>query len=186
MLVPREGAGSMTAYASGDIVVATQKDYGFYVRGGGAHYYEPGEELIITSARSAGHLNVRPAPPSNGSVFRIPTAHVRHETRKVGQVPPGGIPAEHPGLEWLWEDAGRMAERLGLCGDYDRLCDALGIPGRIRTFTVSLLVDDGITVTAKVEARSEQLAQERVRERLTGTAGSPTLVLEPSRAEVAS
>jgi hypothetical protein len=168
-------------YQSGDVVVVTQRDYGYYVRGRGAHHYEPGEELIVTSARSTGYLNVRPAPPSNGLVFRIPTAHVRHEARKIGQVPADGIPADHPGLEWLWEDAGRMAERLGLCGDYDRLCDALRIPGRVRTFTISLLSADGITVTAKVEARSKSLAEQRVRERLGGGTGAAPLVLEPSR-----
>ncbi|WP_350351902.1 hypothetical protein ABS642_00885 [Microbacterium sp. A8/3-1] len=168
-------------YEKGDEVLVTEKDYGYHVRGGGAHYYAPGDELLVTSARSSGYLNVRPAPPADGSVFRIPTAHVRPVPRMIGEVPAGSIPADHPGLEWLWEDAGRMADRLGLCEDYDRLCDALRIPGRLRTFSISLLSADGITVTAKVEARSKSLAEQRVRERLGGGTGTAPLMLEQSR-----
>lgn len=172
-----------TTYAKGDTVVVTRNGFGYFASGGGGAHYAEGEELLITSTRSqsTGYLNVRPAPPASGMVFRIPTDRVERVARMIGDVPAGGIPAEHPGLEWLWEDAGRMADRLGLCEDYDRLCDALGIPGRVRTFSISLLSADGITVTAKVEARSKSLAEQRVRDRLGGGTGAAPLVIEPSR-----
>ncbi|MEV4735538.1 MULTISPECIES: hypothetical protein [unclassified Microbacterium] len=180
----------MNDYKKGDTVVVTRDGYGHYASGGGGAGYVVGEELVITSTRSiaSGYLNVRPAPPGDGMVFRIPTDRVRPVPRMIGEIPAGGISPEDPRIAWLFEDAGRMADRLGLCADYDRLCDALGIPGRVRTFTVSLLSGDGITVTAKVEARSKRLAEQRVRERLSGgTETAAPLVLEASRlAEVES
>lgn len=171
----------MSTYEKGDTVVVTADGWGHFASGGGGTTYSAGEELLVTSARGAGYLNVRPAPPASGLVFKIPTSRVRPVPRMIGEVPAGSIPADHPGLEWLFEDAARMADRLGLCADYDRLCDALGIPGRVRTFTVSLLSEDGLTVTAKVEARSKALAQQKVRDRLAGT-GSEPLALEATRA----
>jgi hypothetical protein len=171
-----------TPYAKGDTVVVTRSGFGHYASGGGGVPYSKGEELLITSTRSqaGGYLNVRSAPPAGGLVFRIPTDRVQRVARMIGEVPAGGIPAEHPGLDWLWEDAGRMADRLDLCEDYDRLCDALGIPGRVRTFSISLLSADGITVTAKVDARSKKLAEQRVRERLGAGPESAPLALEAS------
>ncbi|MFJ4174019.1 hypothetical protein [Microbacterium sp. NPDC089696] len=179
----------MSGYSKGDTLLVTRDGFGDYATGRGGVYYAEGDEVLVTSTRSQlhGYLNVRPAPPANGLVFRIPTDRVRPVPRMIGEIPAGGISAEDPRIAWLFEDAGRMADRLGLCADYDRLCDALGIPGRIRTFTVSLLSGDGITVTAKVEARSRRLAEQRVRERLGGGTDAAPLVLEASRpAEVES
>ncbi len=171
----------MSEYEKGDIVVVTAAGWGHWASGGGGTEYRVGEELVVTSTRTQGYVSVRPAPPAAGSVFKIPTSRIRPVPRMIGVVPAGGIPADHPGLEWLFEDAARMADRLDLCRDFDRLCDALGIPGRIRTFTVSLLSEDGLTVTAKVEARSMALAQQKVRDRLAGTGAEP-LALETNRA----
>lgn len=78
----------------------------------------------------------------------------------------------------VFEDAARMADRLGLCADFDRICDAIGAPGRVRTFSISVMSGEGIEVTAKVEARSRRLAEQRVREQLTPAA---PLALEASR-----
>lgn len=46
-------------------------------------------------------------------------------------------------------------------GEY---ADGLGVPGRMRTFTIKVAVAEGIDITAKVEARSKKLAEQRVRE----------------------
>lgn len=158
----------MSAYEKGDYVVATKDGAGYRARGaGGRISYRTGEELEIT-AIYAHHLNVRSA--GGGAVFQIPFDRVRPVPRMVGEIPEGGIPPEHPGLQWLFEDAARMADRLGLCADYDRICDALGIPGRLRTFNVTILSADGIKVTAEVQARSRRLAEQRVREQLAPAA----------------
>lgn len=152
----------------GDYVVTVGSGIGHTVQGYGRVSFREGEELLVTSARYPDRLNVRAA--SGGRVFSVPRSRVRPVPRMVGEVPEGGIPPEHPGLAWLFEDAARMAERLGLCADYDRICDALGIPGRVRTFNITLVSAAGIKVTAQVEARSQRLAEQRVREQLTPTA----------------
>lgn len=172
----------MSAYKKGDTVVVAHKGFGYFVSGGGGSYYDIGDELLVTSTRSAGYLNVRPAPPADGLVFKIPTESVRRVARMIGEVPEGGIAAEDPRIAWIFEDAGRMADRLGLCGDFDRLCDAVGLPGRVRTFAIPIMSSDGIAVTAKVEARSRRLAEIRVREQVMPSAQRP-LILEASRAD---
>jgi hypothetical protein len=79
--------------------------------------------------------------------------------RKLGEVPEGGIAPDDPRLAWLWEDAGKLATRQGHCGDYDKMCDALGIPGRERSFTVKRKVN-GFDISKKFTARSRKLAEE--------------------------
>jgi hypothetical protein len=170
----------MSAYEKGEYVVTHKSGSGVLARGYGRVSYRAGEEVVITSIMSHGRLlNVRSA--GGGPVFRIPGSEVRPVPRMIGEIPEGGITPEDPRIAWLFEDAGRMADRLGLCKDYDRLCDALGIPGRLRTFTITILSTDGIEVTAKVQARSKRLAEIQVREQLGRTVATSPLVLEASR-----
>ena len=147
-------------FEKGDYVFAKESGSGVRTRGYGAVRFAAGEELIVTSARG-GYLNVR---RNGGYVFKIAASKVRGEARMLGQVPPGGISLDDPRIAWLFEDAGRLADRLGLCRDYDRLCDALGAPGRIRPYTIKLEVSDAVVITAKVEARSRTLAEKALRE----------------------
>lgn len=153
----------MSVFEKGQEVVAIRGGTARTVRGFDAYSYEVGDEFVVTSVRRAGWLSVRRAS-SHGVVMTIDERHVRRTPRMIGQVPEGGIAPEDPRIAWIFEDAARMADRLDLCGDFDRLCDALGLPGRMRKFTISLVVRDGIEVTAKVEARSRRLAEMRVRE----------------------
>ena len=165
----------MSAYAKGQYVVAVKDGSAHRVRGNGRISYRAGDELEITSVFS--HLlNVRHA--GGGSVFQIPADQVRPVTRKIGEIPDGGISPEDPRIAWLFDDAARMADRLGLCADFDRICDAIGAPGRVRTFNITVMSGTGIEVTAKVEARSRRLAERRVREQLMPSA---PLALEASR-----
>lgn len=165
----------MSDYEKGDYVIATEDGAGPRVSARGRVTYREGDEFEITSVYTE-HLNVRMS--AGGAVFRVSRDRVRRQPRKIGEVPEGAISPEHPGLTWLFDDAARMADRLGLCHDFDRLCDALGIPGRVRTFTVEILNGDGIHVTAKVEARSQRLAEQRVRAQF---APSAPLALEQIR-----
>lgn len=148
-------------YQKGDYVTTIARGSGSRVRGYGAVAYAEGEELEITS-QSADYLNVRKG--SDGYVFRISRSKVRPVKRMIGERPEDGIEVDDPRVAWIFEDAGRLADRLGLCRDYDRLCDALGAPGRIRPFTIKLVVSDGMEITAKVDARSKRLAEQAVRE----------------------
>ncbi|MCC2033094.1 hypothetical protein [Microbacterium allomyrinae] len=150
----------MSTFDKGDYVVAAADGAGDRASSSGRVAYRAGDEFEVTSVYSD-HLNVRMV--GGGAVFRVPRERVHQLPRKIGEVPEGSIHPEHPGLSWLFDDAARMADRLGLCHDYDRLCDALGIPGRVRTFTVKVLSAEGIEVTAKVQARSQSLAEQRVR-----------------------
>ena len=165
----------MSAFEKGQYVVATKDGSGYRARGNGRVSYRAGEELQITSVYSH-TLNVRAA--GGGPVFQITADRVRPVPRMIGVIPDGGISPEDPRIAWLFEDAARMADRLGLCADFDRICDALGAPGRLRTFNITVMSGAGIEVTAKVEARSRRLAEQRVREQLVPAA---PLALEASR-----
>lgn len=61
------------------------------------------------------------------------------ETHHGMPVPEGSIAPDDERLSYLWERASAIAERRGLCGEYDSMCDELGIQGRLRTFTVESL-----------------------------------------------
>lgn len=171
----------MATYAKGEYVVAKRSGSGALAQGYGRVSYDAGAELEITSIRRSGALNVRHAG-GRGRVFVVGADAVRPVPRMIGEIPEGGIAPEDQRIAWLFEDAGRMADRLGLCKDYDRLCDALGIPGRVRSFTISVFSAEGIEVTAKVQARSKRLAEIQVREQLTRTATAGPIALEAARA----
>lgn len=75
------------------------------------------------------------------------------ETHPGTHVPEGSIAPDDERLSYLWERASAIAERRGLCKEYDSICDELGIPGRLRTFTVELKKNN-LDLTIKLKARS--------------------------------
>lgn len=160
----------------GDYVVAIEKGTAQLARGYGRVSYSAGDELQVTSMRSS-TINVRPV--RGGRVFTIARTHVQKPARKIGEIPPGGIAPEDPRIAWIFDDAARLANRLGLCPDFDRIMDALGAPGRTRTFKVDVASEDGITITATIEARSRRLAESKLREKLGATA--PLQLMEATR-----
>lgn len=153
----------MSTFSKGEYVIAAAQGYGSRMRGYGSINFAAGDELHITSV-SGEYLNVR---KPGGLVFRIHRSKVTKQERPLGEIPEGGISPDDPRIQWLFEDAGRMANRLGLCKDYDRMCEALGVPGRVRNFTVKVAVADGIEITAKVQARSKVQAERRIIEQFT-------------------
>jgi hypothetical protein len=144
----------------GDYVIATVPGSGTWARGYGRAGFREGEELLVTSV-GASHLNVRRA--AGGNVFRVRPDQMRPVTRPLGQVPEGGISPDDPRIAWIFEDAARLADRLGLCADFDRVADGLGIPGRMRIFTITFEPTEGVKLTAKVEARSRRQAEAKLR-----------------------
>lgn len=164
----------MTAIEKGMLVAAIAGGRGSLVRGYGTQPYRAGDEFTVTSTRGD-HLNLRPL--AGGLIIRLDPAKVRLVERQIGEVPPGAITPEDPRIQWLFEDAERLARRMGLCSDFDKITDALGVPGRERTFTVQVASAAGVEVTAKVTARSQHLAEIRLRETLTNR---PTPALERS------
>lgn len=79
--------------------------------------------------------------------------------RKLGEVPEGMIATDDPRIAWIWEDAGKYATRVNHCSEYDKICDAIGIPGRIRSFTIKKEIK-GFTISRKYDARSKKEAEE--------------------------
>lgn len=100
----------------------------------------------------------------NGEVWDE-SAKPKPKTRKIGEVPEGGIAPDDPRLAWLWEDAAKVADRSGYCSYYDRIADQLDIPGRLRDIGVSIK-HNGVTLTASVKARTRKEAEEKIREKL--------------------
>jgi len=149
----------------GDYVLTRKAGSARFLRGYGSMGYNQDEELLVTSVANQHWLNVKRAT-GGGNVFRISRDLVYQPARKLGEVPAGSIAADDPRIAWLFEDAMRLADRLGLCSDFDRIADALGVPGRTRTFNIKIPAGDGIEIVAKVEARSKKLAQQLILERL--------------------
>lgn len=94
------------------------------------------------------------------------------KTRKLGVPPEDGehIAADDPRIAWLWEDAGKLATRMGYCSTYDDISDKLGIPGREREFYITTKIN-GIDVSASIKARSQTEAETTLREKLGTTSG---------------
>ena len=89
------------------------------------------------------------------------------ETYPKTPIPEGAIAPDDERLSYLWDRAAAIADRRGLCEEYDSICDALGIPGRVRSFTVKVF-RNGIDLSAKVKARSQKEADELVLSSLGG------------------
>lgn len=74
--------------------------------------------------------------------------------RKLGTTPEGEhISTDDPRIQWLWADLAKYAENKAWCTEYDKLADAVGIPGRERDFKVSQPLG-GIVIHATIKARS--------------------------------
>lgn len=130
------------------------------------------DELEVTAVARGGArwVNVR---KDNSPVVRLDVDSIRPidaSYRPIGQVPEGAISPDDPDLAWLWKDAARLAQKLGHCAAYDRMCDALGIPGRERVFDVQI-TDEGVVINAKVLATSKPLAEKKLRELLAPGVG---------------
>lgn len=63
-------------------------------------------------------------------------------------------------LTEFWERAAQKASDENYCGEYDRMAELLGGPGRVKTYDVTTRVT--IEITVQVEARSDDDAVEQV------------------------
>jgi hypothetical protein len=152
------------AVAVGDILEVVEDLTAYTVRNGFPRYLSAGDEVVVTSKNS--RLNVRlVAKNSLPEVMGVSYGAVRVPFRRLGERPPEGLDPEDPRIAWIFEDASRLAERLGLCSDYDKVADQLGLPGRERDFKITFdSPGDGIKLTATVRARSKRQAEEKLRQ----------------------
>lgn len=126
--------------------------------------YRKDDELLVLYVRKDDHLKVRHVSEFRfNTEFLIHVSDVEGPLRPLGVVPEGSISPDDPRLDYLWEDAERVANMSGFCVEYDHLLKALNLPGRMRTHTVKLATGDGIEIVAKIRARSMRQAEERLR-----------------------
>jgi hypothetical protein len=87
------------------------------------------------------------------------------KARKLGEKPDGDehIAIDDPRIAWIWEDISKFAQVQRYCHEYDRITQALGIPGRLRDITVQTK-HNGVNLTATVKARSEAEAKLKIAE----------------------
>jgi len=172
----------MVAY--GDRVVLNRRYHGRYIGGYGYATLEEGTVGYVSHVSSSGnsiyfrtarpnHMSWEseevsvPVSPSDVTVIDPDDPNYK-EPRKLGEIPeddPNAISPSHPGLRWFWEDAAKLATKMGHCATYDTMCDQLGVPGRERDFTVKLTIN-GIEVSSKVKAHSQKEADELVKTKL--------------------
>ena len=97
------------------------------------------------------------------------------EQLRVARLPITDVMDER--LTPIWDKAAEAAEENGFCSEYDKLCDSLGIPGRVRLYRGVVTVT--LNVYAYAEARNaddagdlmEQRLRERVRDELATEGG---------------
>jgi len=146
-------------YSLGYYVYATLRvgDIGEIVKVNSSNYHVK----IITSSSSNGVGNTFSVPRTSygGCPSLKRTDEDVEIPRALGEVPEGMISPDDPRLAWLWEDAGKYAKQVSHCTEYDNICNALGIPGRERSFKVTRNLN-GFSVTKNFKARSRKIAEE--------------------------
>lgn len=82
--------------------------------------------------------------------------------RKLGEKPEGDqfIDPNDPGLMWLWDDIAAYADKQGYCSQFDTITNTLGIPGRKRDVTITIIIGDGIEAKTTIKARSPKEARD--------------------------
>jgi len=157
-------------YAKGDLVVAT-RDIGMY----SWDSVKAGEQGVVTSVKSRNSIRVKFEHATYVRDIYVPGDQIepldpetlarmeaeKAEAEKAFTPQEGDILPEDPRLAWLWRAAAREATNSNHCGEYDKICDKLGIPGRERDFSISFTVG-GLVMNTRVSATSKKLAGEKV------------------------
>ena len=104
--------------------------------GGGSVTYPAGRRALVTRVYPS-RLMVRPAGEDYSYTMDRDAAEVvdLESIRPYGRKPQDTeeqiyIGLDHPGIQWLFDDMGRLADERGWCSEYDSLCTDLGIPPR--------------------------------------------------------
>lgn len=140
--------------------------------GGDPDYMKKDEEVEVLRVFKNGSIKARSTVGGGvgNRIVLLQSGDFSEPLRPLGQVPEGGIPADDPRLDWLWEDAERVADMSGFCTEYEKLLRMLNLPGRLRTHTVKMASADGIEIVARVKARSQRQAEQRLREQMNAHA----------------
>jgi hypothetical protein len=157
----------MTSIVPGDYVFPLADMKAWSVRGYEQQTLKAGQDLLVRSVSKSGQwLNVQAAKWQR--VVRVEVGTVTMQGRRLGEMPPDGIAPDDPRVAWIFEDAARLADRRGYCNVFDAITDELNLPGRVRKFTLTYEVVPGVKLQAKIEARSRALAEDLLRQKMTG------------------
>jgi hypothetical protein len=122
-----------------------------------------GEEVVVTSYTPTRINAKRTSFNGERRVLKFERGQLQEQPRRLGDPPADGLDVEDPRIAWIFEDAAKLADRLGLCNDYDRLADQLGLPGRERDFKITFDgAEAGVSLTATIRARSRRQAEARL------------------------
>lgn len=168
----------MTDFEKGQTVYFATETRGERAAGWGpARTFHPGGNAKVTAVRR-NTLTVKAGPYSYNvprESLRAPNGEVwsasapKPKPRKLGTPPEGQdviLPTDKR-VEWLFQDAAKLADRMGYCSVFDKIADELGIPGRMRDITVDTKIN-GVNVRATIKARSTAEAKSILTEKLTG------------------
>lgn len=134
---------------------------------GRSEWMKKDEEVEVRHVYKDGSIKVRSTLYGSRREVVLQPGNFSAPLRPLGQMPEGAISPDDPGLDWLWEDAQRVADMSGFCTEYDRLLNVLKVPGRLRMRTVRIASADGIEIQAKIMARSQRQAEQRLRDQLS-------------------
>lgn len=128
--------------------------------------YTQEQVCVIKSVKKAKLLLYGPDDAGNSRTYwfyKRDIAPVGTRFRKLGQPPEGEdvLDPNDPRLAWFWEDVANYADQQGFCRVFDELADDLGVPGRLRPFTVKTEVN-GFPANVKVKAHSQAEAEKLV------------------------
>lgn len=125
-----------------------------------------GEERSISIWKSYART-VNGVDPQTG-LTPVPPRPLGQKPEDSSDVPFNYIDVSDPGIQWLFEDMAKFADRKSWCSQYDELATELGIPGRPRDWDVELEIGD-ILITSTVNAGSLAEATNIVRTQLAAS-----------------
>lgn len=165
----------MTKFQVGDTIAYRGGPNTIYPVGYGySLWFEPGDLFTVVKALKT-VVHVRPVETESTDVFSLTYDQVvaPEDYRPLGQAPSGGIAIDDPRISWIWDDVNSLAKAWNLCSEFNRFTRALDLPGPIKTFNGKVKITEDMTVTVKVEARSQaeadRLASERYERATVGS-----------------
>lgn len=174
----------MPQFNVGDTVVIQQRVTA--PRVGGDNYYSPNMKTVgenSTGEISRSNTNsslVRFRQDVSGMAINAFSIWIRNDQlaldgtmprkRKLGEKPEGDeyLDPRDPRLEWFWDDISEYANKSSYCSTFDDILSHLNLPGRKKQYVGSIKLD-GLDISARVTARSQQEADQLVRDKIAAS-----------------
>ena len=155
----------MANFEKGTRVVTTRGGLCYRPTGYGSRQVPEGSAGVVTSRVDGRIVSVKfdtvDVAVRVSLSYLVPEDPNAPRSRRLGETPEGMLSPLDPRLSWLWDDAAAMADKMRLCGEYDKFALALGVPGRPKDYTVTTSIN-GFTAKVVVKARSQAEADKMV------------------------